>query len=110
MGTMKRYPLAAPSKRTAAERREHALNARAVRNRYQRAANGLPEAQRAEPTHCELCGDAPRQRGLASDHDHLTGHWRGWLCTRCNAGLGMFRDSPELLGRAILYLLGKRTD
>ena len=41
------------------------------------------------------------------DHDHATGKVRGGLCRNCNTGLGMFKDSPELLLQAIEYVKGK---
>lgn len=41
---------------------------------------GIPEALRPEPPACELCGGPPTHgaKGLDSDHDHVTGKWRGW--------------------------------
>lgn len=39
------------------------------------------------------------------DHDHNTGKGREWICDSCNTGLGRFKDSIELLQRAIDYLL-----
>jgi hypothetical protein len=42
--------------------------------------------------------------GLVIDHDHVTGHNRGILCSSCNVGLGCFGDNPESLKRAIVYL------
>jgi len=47
----------------------------------------------------------PRQKNtLHIDHDHETGHVRGLLCPSCNSGLGFFKDSEELLRKAIDYL------
>lgn len=54
--------------------------------------------------HCGLCGGDPVGKGLAVDHDHRTGAVRALLCSHCNAGLGGFRDDPELLKLAISYL------
>lgn len=56
---------------------------------------------------CMICGGVQTIRGkteLAVDHDHATGEVRGLLCYHCNAGIGHFRDDPELLARAIRYL------
>lgn len=54
---------------------------------------------------CAICG-SPRdaKRSLAVDHDHATGAIRGILCSGCNTGLGLLRDSRELLLRAADYL------
>jgi len=41
---------------------------------------------------------------MDSDHNHLTGRWRGVLCTSCNRGLGFFKDSIELFEAALAYL------
>lgn len=55
---------------------------------------------------CIICGETQKLQ-LAVDHDHKTGRVRGALCTRCNLGLGHFRDKPELLRLAALYLEGQ---
>lgn len=62
------------------------------------------EARKIEE--CIICGERQEAR-LAIDHDHATGKVRGALCMKCNLGLGHFRDSPELLRYAALYLEGK---
>lgn len=38
------------------------------------------------------------------DHDHESGEFRGWLCHKCNVGIGNFSDDIERLTRAINYL------
>lgn len=50
---------------------------------------------------CAIC---LKETKLAIDHDHGTGKVRGLLCPKCNGGLGMFLDNPDLLRKAINYL------
>ena len=38
------------------------------------------------------------------DHCHETQSFRGWLCHKCNRGLGAFDDNKQTLKRAIEYL------
>lgn len=54
-------------------------------------------------TECEICA-APFVGAPHIDHSHDTGKVRGLLCTRCNVGLGMFRDNPKFLQAAVNYL------
>ncbi len=39
-----------------------------------------------------------------TDHNHATGLFRGWLCHKCNLGLGNLGDNPERCKRAAEYL------
>ena len=49
-------------------------------------------------------GSGKKRAVFVLDHDHLTGEFRGWLCDKCNRGLGAFNDNEELLKGAIDYL------
>jgi len=55
---------------------------------------------------CAICGtDNPGGRGqFHADHNHSTNEPRGVLCHNCNIALGNFKDNPELLQSAIVYL------
>lgn len=64
----------------------------------------LPEPTRECPEVCELCGNPPGKQSLALDHCHKTGIFRGWLCGKCNRGLGLLGDNLESLQKAIIYL------
>lgn len=55
--------------------------------------------------HCRICGSSKhRGMGWALDHDHKTNRYRGLLCMNCNAALGLFQDSVEILQQAIACL------
>lgn len=71
----------------------------------ERLRRGYPLPTRPEPECCDCCGDLILVgKGPQLDHDHSTGTFRGWLCTLCNTGLGLFRDDPIRLRRAVAYL------
>lgn len=42
--------------------------------------------------------------GWQCDHDHDTGEFRGWLCKKCNTGMGALGDNLESVLRAVQYL------
>ncbi len=72
---------------------------------YYRKKAGLPLPTRPVPDHCENCKRyVPDGKGMHLDHCHLTGKFRGWLCNRCNRGLGYFDDCVGGLQQAIEYL------
>lgn len=60
----------------------------------------------AQEAACAICKTTEfGKRALGhTDHCHKTGKVRGVLCARCNAGLGYYWDSPQLLRAAADYL------
>lgn len=65
---------------------------------------------------CAICeqpewvkhGKSGKIAPLAVDHCHDTGRVRGLLCFSCNVALGKFKDSPELLKKALDYVTPPR--
>ena len=84
---------------------------RSCRNDYRKKNYGfrgiadIKKAREAQQLkNCIICGIETK---IVVDHDHQTGDVRGGLCMNCNLGLGQFKDNPELLRLAALYLEGK---
>lgn len=42
--------------------------------------------------------------GWQCDHDHHTLRFRGWLCKKCNTGLGAIGDTKESILNALAYI------
>ncbi len=90
------------------------VNADKARNRMFRFHYGITIADydvafSAQGGVCAICGRPPdlthRSKHLHVDHDHTSKQFRGLLCHHCNHGIGKFMDSPQLLQKAINYLL-----
>ncbi len=81
----------------------------AVKSNY-----GLSESQRDAMNDlqgglCVIClrpETSERYKRLAVDHCHKSGKIRGLLCNACNRALGGFKDDPDRLRRALIYLTG----
>lgn len=78
------------------------FKARSVKSK--RKAMGIPAAPRPKPSHCEACERDTTNVQMHIDHDHTTGKFRGWVCNRCNLGLGSLGDTVAGLERALAYL------
>lgn len=72
--------------------------ARVYRRRLKGCINPTGEVRSGA---CPICR---REGPLVFDHCHSTGLFRGWICMRCNSGLGHFFDDPLSLLRAVEYL------
>jgi hypothetical protein len=83
-----------------------------VRAQRAKKRKAIEAINRRCPSVCECCGGVATGKrnihGIAQlhlDHDHETGDFRGWLCTKCNTGIGLLGDSVKGLERAVNYLV-----
>lgn len=53
---------------------------------------------------CQICGADTTSKATHLDHDEVRKIIRGWLCHRCNVGIGFFKDNPDVMRRAAEYL------
>lgn len=53
---------------------------------------------------CAICRKEFSSVNPCFDHDHLTGEFRGLLCTNCNAAIGLLGDDLKSVRRAVAYL------
>lgn len=51
---------------------------------------------------CDCCGGVFDK--LVLDHCHKDEVFRGWLCDRCNRGIGVLGDTLESIEKALRYL------
>jgi hypothetical protein len=69
---------------------------RKIRNHLHKTAPPKPEV-------CSCCGKQPIKWCL--DHDHISNEFRGWICEKCNTGIGKLGDDVNGLVMALNYLL-----
>lgn len=124
----RRYRAKHPETGIKAREKYHALHKEEVRERAKLAARErrktpkYKEAQRVRnlrykakirvqqqeiagrpcPEECELCGNSEDR--IVYDHCHEKGHFRGWICDRCNRVLGSVKDDTMLLQLMVKYL------
>lgn len=90
-------------------RREHKEELRAwqFKNSYGVSLEQIDKILLGQNHQCPICGEPLRDGGASGrhiDHDHKTNRIRGILCSRCNLGLGLFRDNSKFLANAAKYL------
>ncbi len=73
------------------------------KRRKRKARGQIEPPTRSQPKKCECC-ERPLNRKGHEDHDHKTGLFRGWLCGRCNPGIGLLGDDLKSLTKAVDYL------
>jgi len=58
---------------------------------------------------CEQPERTERNRLLTIDHDHVTGRFRGLLCSQCNRAIGLLQDNPKVIDAAARYIERSRS-
>ena len=83
-----------------------------LKKRYGLTSVQVVNMYRIQAGRCDIC-DLPidiHELGFTEhppaciDHLHGSTHVRGLLCNECNKGLGMFKDSRNIMKSAIKYL------
>lgn len=74
------------------------------KGKYGISLNKLAKILESQGYKCAICDSHMTQAQACVDHCHTSGRIRGILCNTCNAGLGMLKDSMEILQKAIYYL------
>lgn len=75
-----------------------------LRSRYGISKSDYLDLLESQNYSCAICGSAATKT-LDVDHDHTTGKVRGLLCNNCNRGIGHLKDSPQILLKAVEYLV-----
>lgn len=52
---------------------------------------------------CKICFEKVGEE-LRVDHDHETGKIRALLCAKCNSGIGLLKEDPDVLRLAAQYI------
>lgn len=105
--------------RTAKHKKWRTNNPKAAQYRFDRnlrvhhnlTPEQFEEMARAQNGVCAICQETHPEasvfRRLLVDHNHETGEIRGLLCHNCNTAIGLMKDDPARLQKAIEYLGGQ---
>lgn len=96
--------------KAAYQRDPKAFRASRLKSVYGISLNKYEEMVQQQEGKCAICKkrQSEEKRRLSIDHCHNTGQIRDLLCSRCNLGIGYFRDDPDLLIEAACYITRHR--
>lgn len=89
---------------------ECSRTAKSLREAYRRYGITMQEYRRLwlhQKGVCAICRQperTERNRLLTIDHDHVTDHVRGLLCSQCNRAIGLLADDPAVILAAAKYV------
>jgi len=87
-------------------------NEKELKSKYGLSLSDYEKMLSEQNTRCLICGvvfgSYPETLTKPCiDHNHKTKMVRGILCTLCNTGVGMFKDSASNLTKAAAYIRSK---
>lgn len=99
-------------RRNKEQRLKHAARIKAAQNRwglYVQHSMSVADYESllaAQGGVCGICKSTSpgKRKRFSVDHDHATNAIRGLLCDTCNRGIGMLKESKEVLLSAVAYL------
>jgi hypothetical protein len=77
------------------------------RIRYNMSLQDKEDMIKAQGNQCAICGyyfQKGKEKHVHVDHCHDTLKVRGILCSYCNTGIGLLKNSPEIMQNAIKYI------
>jgi hypothetical protein len=74
-----------------------------IKTKYGLTLEEFEEKAKQQNYQCAICSEV-HTTGLCIDHCHETLKVRDLLCTKCNVGLGMFRENPNIFLKALEYI------
>lgn len=86
----------------ASKRWKEKNRAKVLSTRYNIDKNSIEELILEKKGKCFICGK--KDNNLCFDHCHKKNKARGFLCKKCNLGIGYFNDDVDILKSAIKYL------
>jgi Recombination endonuclease VII len=69
-----------------------------------------PRPQMGDEFTCPVCLRTfirEHKNDVVLDHSHEDGSVRGWTCSSCNTSIGKFNDDPNILKRAMEWIINK---
>lgn len=78
------------------------------KGRYGISLNKIDKILESQKYKCAICETHLVRARTAVDHCHDSGRVRGLLCKTCNSGIGMLRDSADIVHKALTYLQERR--
>lgn len=77
-----------------------------IKNTYGIEYSHVESLIKSQSNRCAICSNIFKELSeMHIDHCHKSGNVRGLLCHNCNSGIGMLKDSADIIFSAYEYLI-----